>query len=115
MSAKRIDVVRRDDHTVSLEVTYSDGTAYDLTGSTVYFTVKANLTDTDANAKIQKTVTSHSDPANGITSITLSKTDTNIDAGDYYWDLQIKESGGDIHSVRYGIFRIIQDITITTS
>ena len=40
-----------------------DGTVTDITGSTVYMTVKKNVEDSDAEAIINKTVTSHSDAA----------------------------------------------------
>lgn len=39
----------------------STGTPIDLTGATIWFTMKPAITDDDTNAVIQKQVTSHTD------------------------------------------------------
>lgn len=69
----------------------------DITGSTVYFTAKTSLDDSES--VIQKTVTTHSNPSEGITSITLTSSDTNISAGEYYFDIQINLADGNVHTV----------------
>ena len=67
------------------------GSGIDITGSTVYFAIKTNLTDSDANAKIFKTVTSHSDPLNGKTTIVLTDEDwINVESGNYWYGIKIK-------------------------
>lgn len=62
-------------------VTNSDGSPYNLTGCTVYFTVKKKAdinTSDDTAAIIQKTITTHTSPTGGLSSIVLSNAETNI-------------------------------------
>ncbi len=74
------------------ELIFKKNGAYEnITGWSIYFTVKSNMNDSDANAKISKTVTSHSDAVNGKTLITLEATDTDIDAGNYYYSIDWKD------------------------
>lgn len=70
-----------------------DGVALDITGWTVYFTVKEFMTDTDANAKIAKEITSHSEPLNGITLLELTSEDTDL-LGNYYYSVDYKDDEG---------------------
>jgi len=85
----------------------------DLTGATVYFTVKREESDldaTDASAIIKADVTSHSDPLNGTTVIALTPTQTAyvagttsfIEPGEYIYDIKVKEVGGDIYKAAEG-------------
>ena len=112
----KIEVIRGDD--VTLTVTFQDenGTAINLTGSTLYFTVKGDLTATDdTGALISKDVVSHTTPLSGISSVALSNTDTNITAGDYYYDFQLKNSSNKITSTSKGVFSVINDVTKRTT
>lgn len=107
----KITIVRGDDRTLSLTFTDSDGVAINLTGSTIFFTVKERLTDADASAVISKTITSHTSPTLGKTNVVLTDSDTDIDAGIYYYDFQIKDSGGLISSTTPYILEILKDVT----
>lgn len=80
----------------------------DLTGATVYFTVKSAPDDdaTDTTALIKKDVTSHIDATNGQTLIALSATDTNIAAGKYGYDIKLKLADNSQTTVDEGIFTI---------
>jgi len=64
----------------------------DLTGATVYFTVKSDYDDdmVDSTAVIQKDITVHDDEVAGISRLTLSSTDTTIPTGKYKFDLHVK-------------------------
>lgn len=75
----------------------ANGAPVDLTGQTVYFTVKGTLDDDDqpdANALIKKTITSHTNPAAGITNWTLSDLDMYIEPGTYYFDVIVENASG---------------------
>lgn len=90
---------------------------FDLTGYTVFFTVKPQddtATD-DSSALIQKTVTSHVDPTNGLTNIVLSNTDTRIAPDTYVYDIQAKDGSGNISSTASQAIEFVNDITKRTS
>ena len=73
-------------------------------------TTQVSLNDTDARALIQKSWTSHSDPTNGITTLTLSSSDTNRAPGAYFFELQIKDGSGNISTSYSGRLIILSDI-----
>lgn len=96
----------------------SPTTYVDLTGATVYFTVKADKDDLDASAVIQKIVTTHSDPTNGETTITIDSADTtgismptDSDTVDYYYDIQVTLASGTVYTPYYGTFTLLKDTT----
>jgi hypothetical protein len=84
-------VAKNRQKTFPVTVTDSLGAPINLTGQTLYFTVKRVLDDdlTDANAVISKNITNHSDPTNGISSVVILSTDTSsLEVGKYFFDLQ---------------------------
>lgn len=84
-------------HTVTYQHQNSDGAPIDLSGSTVYFTVKENEYDdtgSDSTALIQKTITAHSDPTLGRSVFTLTDTDTYVAPGKYYFDIVVEDAAG---------------------
>lgn len=89
----------------------------DLTGATVFFTAKPELTDdaADTNAVITKEVVSHTDPTNGTTIINLDPADTNVTPGIYYYDIQVKKADGQIVSIPARKLRIWADVTRRTT
>lgn len=68
---------------------YCNGRPMDLTGVTVKCTVKEinDFEINDSKAKIVKTIVSHIDAVNGVTEITFTPADTNIEAKEYKMDL----------------------------
>ena len=112
---ERINIIRRDDVTLTVTITDEQGTPLNLTEATVYFTVKNRKTDTDAQALITKEVTSHVNPTAGITEVELTDEDTDIDSRSYFFDVQVKTSDNKIRSLSYGLIRVQQDITIRTN
>ncbi len=87
-------------NTKTYNLTITDGTnPIDITGATVFFTIKKNLEDSDDDAIIKKDITSHTDPTQGKTSITLSDTDTAIEPDTYFYDIKLKRADGSIQSV----------------
>lgn len=91
--------------------TDSEGAVIDITGYTYFFTVKRNRNDSDANATILKTITSHTDPTNGITQITLLTSDTKGKApGSYLYDYVECNTMDHRNTLFSGSFNIIQSI-----
>jgi hypothetical protein len=68
----------------------------DITGWTLWFTVKENVDDSDGEALIQEEITGHTDAANGKTELVVNGgvTET-VKAGDHYFDVQIDDGSGD--------------------
>jgi len=115
MATNDLTVYKGDDKTYTLTFVDADSAAIDITGYTVFFTVKTNKTDTDANAQISKTVTSHSNPTGGITTITLTNSDTDLTPKRYHYDIQLKDTSSLITTVVVGTFILLQDITVRQS
>jgi len=109
MEHKDLEIVRKTTKILELHFTKS-GQNEDITDWTVYFTAKANMNDTDANAKISKAVTSHSDPIDGKTLITLEPADTDIDAGNYYFSIDFKDADDQIGILFSGKLKITEPV-----
>lgn len=111
MTNNTLTVIRGDTSSITVNLTQSDGTALDLTNATVFFTVKNDIDDVDDDALISKDITSHVDEEAGQTLIALTSDDTSIDAGNYVWDIQVKDSTDQIISTEPGIFTVLKDVT----
>ena len=111
MAKSNITLVRGDSSSIEVEFS-QDGTPIDITGSTVFLTVKPALTDDtgDTTAVIKVEVTSHTNPTAGITTIPLSATDTDVDPGDYYYDIQLVKDGL-VTSIPYQMLTVRADVT----
>lgn len=96
--------------TIYFDVNYAkNGEASTLVGATLYMTVKDKEFDkdqSDTTSLIKKTVSSHTDAANGKSVIKLSPQDTWIKPGNYYYDIQVKESNGDVYELSQGRFTV---------
>ena len=108
MSLNKLEIIKGDDVSLTSTFTDGDGAVVDISGSSITFTAK---NDFGSAAVITKTVTSHSDPTNGVTIIALTDTDTAVDAGDYFYDIQITFSDGKVNSISYGKLIVKQDVT----
>jgi len=113
---ENLERYRGDDDPLDLAFTDGDDVVIDITGATIFFTVKENETDADADALISKDITSHTDPTAGKTSIDITAADTNdLDPGTYYYDIQYKSALGKIATIEKGNFTILADITRRTA
>lgn len=111
-----ISIVRRDDKTINITCRNADtGNPIDITGYSIFFTVKSNTGQSDDDALISKKVTSHTDPTNGQTSINLTHDDTNIEEGSYLYDFQLVSPGNIVSSVEHDVFNVLNDVTIRTT
>jgi hypothetical protein len=111
-----LKLIKGDTYSIRFELT-NDNEPVDLTGSTVYFTAKAAFDDDTADnaAIIAVEVTDHTDPTNGLTDIPLSASDTTADAGEYYYDIQVKKADASIASIKYRKLEIYEDVTRRSS
>ena len=104
-----------DDEVINITRKDSDGNTIDITGYTFWLTIKASKSDSDADAVVQKTVTSHTDAVNGETKFSLADTDTDSLSGHYFYDIQEKTAGGGINTLMAGSMRFETDVTDSTS
>jgi len=91
-----LTIQRGNPYSATITITDATGAAYNLTGKTVFFTIK-HLNDEaadDAAAVIKKDITSHVNAAGGITALALSAADTLQIAGRYKCDIRVYSSGG---------------------
>lgn len=111
-----IKIKRNDTWTKSLRVrNKSDGSAVDTTGWIIWFTVRDSVpltaTSDDNDAIISKEILGND---TGISTLTLTSEDTNIDPKEYIFDVQYKDSSDEIHSSETDKFIIEADITRST-
>ena len=112
--ATTLTIKRGNPYDATITVTNSSGTAYDLTGKTLFFTVKktTDMSTDDALAVITKDITSHTNAVSGITTLSLTATQTDIVPGDYNWDLRIYQSSPLVQlNTTYGTCNIVEIIT----
>ncbi len=107
-----IRIKRNDTWAKTLNVLDDQGDLVDCTGWTIYFTVRSAVPDTatsdDTTAILAKEITGNS---TGVHTLELSSAETNIDAAEYLFDVQVKKSDDTIHSTETGTFVIQSDIT----
>jgi hypothetical protein len=97
-----LEIIRGD--TVPLTITVlSNGTALNITGYSFYFVATLTYGGTPS---ISKTVSVLSDPTHGIMELTLSKTDTNIEAGKYLYHIQMVSGAGAVTTLFYGTLTV---------
>lgn len=114
MSIIILKIIRGDTASIPVTITDLNDDPVNLTGSSVFFTVKRKKSDDDEDALISKKIIAHSEPLLGKTIVELSADDTDIIAGNYYYDLQVV-SGEDVLSTQPEIIKVIQDITTRVS
>jgi hypothetical protein len=105
---------RGDSGRLDVVVKQADGEPYDLTGATLFLTVKTALTVIDANATISKTVTAHDDAAAGESHFDIATAD-NTPAGTYFYDVQLKDATGKVYTLFGGQWRVLGDVTLRTT
>jgi hypothetical protein len=105
---------RGDSGRLDVTVTQADGTAYNLTGSTLFLTVKTALTDADSAAVIRKEVTVHDNGAAGESHFEILTND-NATAGVRFYDVQLKDGTDKIFTLFGGVWRVVADVTSRTA
>lgn len=115
MDKTNFQAIRGD--TFSLTLTFSTGgVPINITGWTIFFTLKNNIEDADADKVITKTVVSHTSPTTGVTTIALTAAETALLAGSYFYDVQYKQADGTtIMTCLEGILTFNKDITLRTT
>lgn len=111
-----IILTRGDDYSQTLTLTADDGGPYDLTACTLWFTMKARISDADDDAVVQHqsgdgnlTIT---DAAGGEASHVIPASETDGLALDLYvYDYQIIAADGTVATVERGKLLVRADVT----
>lgn len=99
------DIYAGDKITYNISFVDSSDVAIDITGSTVYFTLKAEDSPT-ADEVVAKEITSHDDATNGLSSVTLTNSDTqSFSNTTYYFELLLALTAGEPVTVLKGLVR----------
>lgn len=83
----------------------------DISGWTVWFTVKEDINDPDEEAVIQKEITTHTNAQEGVTLLSLSNEDTDIEPDEYHYDIQFTKDDGDRQTVMLGMIEFREGVT----
>jgi len=110
-----IEFYRGDDISFNQEFTDENDSPLDITGWTIFFTVKKNESDSDSKAVLSKEFSDFSAPLTGIASIYVSSSETDSLEGTYYYDFQVKRDDGVILTISKGNITFLRDITRRTT
>jgi len=114
MTKTPLEIIRGD--TTQYTITFKDsvGAPIDISGWTIFLTVKGSIFDSDDKAVIKKDITI-TDGSGGQAVITLLPTDTaTLPPLTYLYDIQVKTNTGEVYTVLLGDFTIIGDVTVRT-
>jgi hypothetical protein len=109
-----LSVIKNTTNTWTITFT-NNGGVQDITGWTVFFTVKKNYSNTDTQAVISKTISIHTNPTQGITQLVLTPTDTNISAGTYLYDIGFIDNSNNRSFSSPDNFTILNNVTQRSS
>lgn len=103
---------RGDTRKINLKFKDKNGTPLNLSGATIYLTVKNDIALDDNQSCFQKIITNHINANEGETSITIDSSDTeNLKPKKYYYDIQLTDSEGNKSTVICGQFELLADVT----
>ena len=109
--AGTITIRSGDTETLTLTFVDSAGDAVNLTGDTVDFKIAKSLSKSDGTAIYSTSVTSHTNAAGGITTVTISEDLTKaFPVGVFLWQTRIIDSGGAVSSSDVGVCRIEENL-----
>jgi len=115
MAIKRMSLVRGNDVTYNMVFATAAGAAYCLKNWSVFFTIKTNPSLPDAQASVQKIVTTFPDTTSGTSGsaqVTIAAADTaNLDVGEYDYDVRVTTSAGKNYTVERGKLDLLYEVT----
>lgn len=88
----------------------NNGSAFDVTGYSAYFTVKTDKTDDDTDAIIGPISGVLTTPTDGIIDFSMTTTETAVLAKTYFFDVEIS-LGANKYTVQGGLLTVNDDVT----
>jgi len=110
-----IETFRGDDLAWQLNFNDTNGDPIDITGWTIFFTMKDDRDDSDSEAVYQKTETMPSGSSEGTLLFTVPGEDVNTLVGPYYYDFQFINASGGVNTITRGSISFDKDITRRTA
>jgi len=108
------NVFRGDTFKKTLKFTDENGNPIDITGWTVYFTVKKPAyvpDDSDDSEALKQIIINVASGTSGVCTISWENVD--ISPFEYAYDIQIKKATGEVLTMLYGKFIVEADVTRT--
>ncbi len=112
-----INVIRNNDLDVTFELTDSNDVPVDLTGGTLWFTVREKIpatsikTDTDAIISIEQTGVAIISASSGRTIFSVTNIQNDINPKTYLYDIKFKNALGRIKTVKVDDYIVEGDIS----
>lgn len=117
MALRRLEMTRGDSKTFTLTFKNSAGVPYCLKNWVVFFTLKTNVCLPDAQASLQKIVTTFADTTSGtsgVAAINLLPADTvDLPVQEYDFDIAVTTAAGNNYTVMKGKLDLQYDVTRT--
>ena len=107
-------VYRGDDWNMQVIFADEDDVRIDITGWTVWMTLKRKKTDSDSDCVLQEIVTTFPDPTTGVCLVAVPRARTNNLKGLFYYDFQFQNAAGAITTITSGGVTFLEDITRAT-
>jgi hypothetical protein len=108
MNKETIEIYQANTRSIAVTVTRA-GVSFPLTGYTCRLIVKREKTDT---VKIIDKTADPGDIVDNVVTFPLSATDTNIDLGDYWYEVYVsKVSPAFAKTVAQGVFSVLDSLT----
>lgn len=109
-------IVRGDTFSIKLNVVDKNGDPVDLTGRSIYFTMKQSLNEPDQNAAVRYSeVISDPEATDGKAVIhILPQYTSTLNATKYWYDIQLVTNQQKVHTLKRGRIEVILDVTQTT-
>jgi len=109
--SQKLEIIRGDDTLLSCAFTDENDDVVDITTANLTFSVREAPSDVAALLSVIVTSGNHLVPTSGTTQVLLPHASTDIEAGNYYWDIQLTYGSGIINSVGKGTIIVNDDIT----
>jgi hypothetical protein len=106
-----IEFYKTNDARMDVQFINDDGSVMNISGCTIFFTVKSQTSDPDDLALISQDVVSHDVPESGLSHIDVTNAETNICPGDYFCDLKLKDIAGRCTTFYVDTFRVLEVVT----
>ena len=108
---QNLEMFRGDDFSIDFNFIDENGELINITGWTLYFTMKDRTIKLDVDAIIKKDVTIHTNAILGQSRIILTHIETLNVVGVYQYDVQIKTNANIVQTIMRGTMKVKDDVS----